>query len=101
MNKEEIFELLSKSQLRNKWQTLNHNCKYGQVEIETYDKNDKRYSATLFFDKDDSVYLINTGYSIGVSINSKSFIYGDIVKFTDLSNLKKYEVCFSEVNCNA
>ena len=100
MKKEQIIELLSKSALRMKWQSFNHNCKYGQVEIECYDKNNKRYSSTLFFDEKDTVYLVNTGFSIGVSVNSKCFIYGDIIKFIDLSNLEKVEICFSEVNCN-
>ena len=97
--KQKIIELLCKSALRMKWQQLNHNCKYGQVEIECYDKNNKRYSSTLFFEEKDTVYLVNTGFSIGVSVNSKSFIYGDIIKITDLSKLEKCEVCFSEVNC--
>lgn len=98
--KQEIIELLSKSTLRNKWEQYNHNCKYGHVETECYDANGKRYSTTLFYGEDDTVYLINTGYSIGVSVNSQSFIYGDVVKFTNLSNGHKCEVCFSEVNCN-
>ncbi len=98
--KQQIIELLKKSELRMKWQQFHHDFFYCNVEIESYDKNDKRYSASLFFGKNEPVYLINTGYSIGVAVKSEAFIYGDIIKFTDLTTGKRFEVCFSEVNCN-
>jgi hypothetical protein len=98
--KQQIIELLKKPEFIMKWQEFHHDFFYCNVEIECYDKNDRRYSASLFFGKNDPVYLINTGYSIGVAVKSDSFIYGDVIKFTDIGTGRKYEVCFSEVSCN-
>lgn len=99
MDKEQIINLLIGSHLIKGWCGLKADS-YGTIEIESYDKNYKRTSATMFFDKDDGILFMNTGYSIGVSINSQFFVYTDKITICDLRTGKKFEVCFSEVSCN-
>ena len=99
MIKVQIIDLLIGLHLIKGWYGLKADS-YGTIEVESYDKDNKRTSATMFFDKDDDILFTNTGYSIGVSIGSKFFVYTDKITICDLRNGKRFEVCFSEVNCN-
>lgn len=81
---------------RNQWQRFNFGG-YGEIEAECYDKNGNRFSSSLFFDKDDDVTLVNTGYSIGVSINARSFLYADSIRITKFTPVTRIDLCYGEI----